>query len=43
MEIGTIIGDNGYIDYTASSSKFLDYLSPNREAVNSFEVITKYE
>jgi hypothetical protein len=55
MEIGTIIGNNGYfvdytaisskfVDYTAISSKFVDYLHIIQEMINSFEVINqKYD
>ena len=43
MEIGTIIGNRGYfVDYTAASPKFLDYLPIIQEMINSFEVTTKY-
>jgi hypothetical protein len=45
MEIGTIIGNNRYfVDYTAISSKFVDYLPIVQEMINSFEVINqKYD
>jgi hypothetical protein len=45
MEIGTIIGNNGYfVDYTAISSKFVDYLPIVQEMINSFEIINqKYD
>jgi len=44
MEIGTIIGNKGYfVDYTAASSKFLDYLPLIQEMINSFEVTNKYD
>jgi hypothetical protein len=45
MEIGTIIGNRGYfVDYTAASLKFLDYLPIIQEMINSFEVINqKYD
>jgi hypothetical protein len=44
MEIGTIIGNNGYfVDYTAASSKFLEYLPLIQEMINSFEVTNEYE
>jgi hypothetical protein len=42
IEIGTIIGNSGYfVDYTAVSSKFLDYLPLIQEMINSFELTNK--